>query len=297
MELSSRALAWRERGRSMKALGMNVFVATANDDAPGTPLVLLHGFPTCSYDWRASMALFAKNRRVITLDFPGYGFSDKPAGFSYSLIELADVVEVVLGELEVKRAHLFAHDVGTSVTTELLARHGNRLLHFDVASVTLMNGSVHIAMSQLTAAQKLLRRPRIGPLFARLARFATFRFQMQRVFGRPDAVADEELEDLFALMRRDDGHLRLPKMLGYVDERRRFGRRWIGALETLDCPCLILWGVRDPVAIMAIAEKLARETPTARLVRMEDLGHYPQLEDPVRVVREVEAFLADVERV
>jgi len=275
---------------------MNVFVATANEGAPGTPLVLLHGFPTSSYDWRACMERFAQNRPVITLDFPGYGFSDKPAGFSYSLIELADVVEIVLGELEIKRAHLFAHDVGTSVTTELLARHGNRLLHFDVASVTLMNGSVHIAMSQLTPSQKLLRRPRLGPLFARLASFTTFRYQMRRVFGKPDAVPDEELAELFALMKRDDGHLRLPKMIGYVDERRRFGRRWIGALETLDCPCLILWGVRDPVAVIGIAEKLARETPTARFVRMEELGHYPQLEDPARVVREVESFLGDVER-
>ncbi len=294
MQLSAPVEAWRSRGRSVRALGMNVFVASHNDQAPGTPLVLLHGFPTSSYDFRHVFDSFGKQRRVVTLDLPGFGFSDKPPGFSYSLFEQADVVELVLGELGVTRAHLLAHDMGTSVTTELLARRAAHLLHFEVASVTLMNGSVHIALSHLTPSQKLLRIPRLGALFARLARFSTFRLQMRRILGRKDAVSDDELRDLFALMRLDDGHLRLPRTIGYVDERRRFGRRWIGALETLDVPSLILWGCRDPVAVVAIAEKLARETPTARFVRMEELGHYPQLEDPARVVHEVEAFLGSL---
>jgi pimeloyl-ACP methyl ester carboxylesterase len=53
----------------------------------------------------------------------------------------------------------------------------------------------------------------------------------------------------------------------------------------------VLWGRRDPVAVPAIAEALAGETPGARLVWMEDLGHYPQLEDPARVVEESIRFL------
>jgi pimeloyl-ACP methyl ester carboxylesterase len=110
-------------------------------------------------------------------------------------------------------------------------------------------------------------------------------------------VPEAELDDLWALMSHDGGNLNFPRIIGYVDERKRFGRRWIGALETLDQPCLILWGARDPVAVVGIAEKLARETPTARLVRMEELGHYPQLEDPTRVVRELEVFLSSVELV
>jgi pimeloyl-ACP methyl ester carboxylesterase len=294
MALSDSVEAWKSRGKLMRALGMNVFVVTANDQAKGPPLLLLHGFPTSSYDFRHVFDALARTRRVITLDFPGFGFSDKPANFSYSLFEQADVVEIVLAQLEVGSVHVLAHDMGTSVTTELLARRAAKLLHFDVDSVVLMNGSVHIGLAHLTPSQKLLRQPRLGPLFARLARFSTFRLQMRRILGRPDSLPDGELRDLFTLMKLEDGHLRLPRIIGYVDERHRFGRRWIGALETLDCPSLILWGVRDPVAVIAIAEKLARETPTARFTRMEELGHYPQLEDPPRIVREVDGFLASL---
>lgn len=295
MQMSPRVEAWRARGRSYRALGMNVWVASSNDRSSATPLVLLHGFPTSSYDFHHVFDALALHRRVVTLDYPGFGLSDKPAGFSYSLIEQADVVEVVLKELGIERAHLFAHDMGTSVTTELLARRAAGLLAFDVSGVILMNGSVHIEMSHLTPAQKLLRRPRLGPLLARLATFATFRLQMRRILADADGLGDEELEEMWALIRRDDGHLRLPRIIGYVDERRKFGRRWIGALETLDCPCLVLWGARDPVAVIGIAEKLQRETPTAELVRMEALGHFPQLEDPGRVTEEVDTFLTRVD--
>ncbi len=294
MAFSSAVEAHRQSGRTVRALGMNVFVTEAGSANGESPIVLLHGFPTSSYDFRHVIEPLSRKRRVVAFDFPGFGLSDKPAGFSYSLIEQADVVEVVMAEIGVERAHLVAHDVGTSVTTELLARRAAGLLHFGVTSVTLMNGSVHTRMAQLTPSQKLLRRPLLGRLFAHLARAGTFKLQMRRVFGSRDTVPDEELDDLWALLRHDDGHLRLPRAICYVDERVRYGRRWIGALETLDVPSLILWGARDPVAVIGIAEKLARETPTATLVRMEELGHYPQLEDPERVVREIEVFLTAV---
>jgi pimeloyl-ACP methyl ester carboxylesterase len=290
--------AWRARGRTVRALGMNVFVVSAESPGvTGAPLVLLHGFPTSSYDFRHILDPLARRRTVVTFDFPGYGLSDKPRNFSYSLVEQADVALNVLAEVGIARAHIMAHDVGTSVATELLARRAAGLCPVEIASVTLMNGSVHVNMAQLTLSQKILRRPLLGPLFARLARPGLFKSQMRRIFGNPDAVPDAELDDLWALIAHDQGNLNFPRIIRYVEERTRFGRRWIGALETLDQPCLILWGARDPVAVVGIAEKLARETPTARLVRMEELGHYPQLEDPARVVRELEVFLSSVELV
>jgi pimeloyl-ACP methyl ester carboxylesterase len=295
MQLSPALREWRDRGRTVQALGMNVFVVQANAGAQATPVLLLHGFPTSSYDFRAVLDELARERPVVTLDFPGSGFSDKPPGYSYSLIEQADVVEVVCAGLGIQRVHVFAHDVGTSVATELLARRQAGLLGFGISSVTLMNGSVHVDMAHLTPAQKILRRPTLGPLFARLASYLTFRLQMRRIFGSPDAVDERELRDAWTLLRLDDGHLRLPRMIGYVDERARYRRRWIGALETLDVPGLILWGTQDPVAVMAIAEKLERETPGAKLVRLEGVGHYPQLEAPARVAATVASFVRDSE--
>jgi pimeloyl-ACP methyl ester carboxylesterase len=282
--------SWRARGRLVAARGMQIFAVDSGGAGGGSAVLMLHGFPTSSHDYHRCFDALAGRRRVATFDFPGFGFSDKPAAYSYSLLEQADVAELVVRSLGLDRVHLVAHDMGTSVATELLARRQAGLLHFEVDRVVLMNGSVHAEMAHLTLSQKLLRRPRLGPLFSRLANRATFRLQLRRTLARKEALSDAELDAAFAHIRRADGHLRLPAIMGYYDERRRFARRWIGALEALDRPALILWGARDPVAVMAIAEALAKETPGALLVRLDELGHYPQLEDPARVVRELEAF-------
>jgi pimeloyl-ACP methyl ester carboxylesterase len=269
--------------------GLEVFCV--DQGAGSETLLLLHGFPTSSYDWSRVWNALAAHRRVVACDLPGFGFSAKPADYSYSLLEQADVVELVLRELGVRRAHVVAHDMGTSVATELLARRAAGLLHFEIDRLVLMNGSVHAELAHLTPAQKLLRRPWLGPLFARVASATTYRLQLRRILGRKEALSDRDLDEQFALIRLDNGHLRLPAIIGYYAERTRFRRRWIGALEELDLPAMILWGRLDPVAVPAIAEALARETPGAELVWMEDLGHYPQLEDPGRVVAELERFL------
>ncbi len=290
MTLSEAAQRWRARGRIVRVRDLDVFVVSEHDAAAGTPLVLLHGFPSSSLDFHRCWDALAEGRRIVALDLPGFGFSSKPVDYGYSLFEQADVVELVLRALGVDRADLLAHDMGTSVATELLARREAGLLRFELERLVLMNGSVHVELAHLTPSQKLLRLPGVGPLVARLSSGVTFRAQLRRILARPVAPAD--LDDMYELLRLGDGRLRLPAIIRYLEERVRFARRWSGALERLDRPALILWGAKDPVAVLAIARQLARETPGATLVTMDDLGHYPQLEDPARVAAEVRRFLA-----
>jgi pimeloyl-ACP methyl ester carboxylesterase len=82
----------------------------------------------------------------------------------------------------------------------------------------------------------------------------------------------------------------LPAISSYLDERTRFRERWIGALRKLDLPAHVLWGRRDPVAIPAIAEALAETIPGARLTWLDELGHYPMLENPTRWAENVLSF-------
>lgn len=254
----------------------------------GPPLLAIHGFPTSSYDFHQVWPALTARRRVVALDLPGFGFSAKPADYSYSLLEQAEVVEVVARQLGLERVLLWGHDMGTSVVTELLARREAGLLHFAVERVVLMNGSVHAEMTRLTPSQKLLLRPWLGPFFARIASRATYRWQLKRILSRE--VASDELDDQYTFLRRDDGYLRLPRIILYYHERIRFKRRWVGALERLDVPTLVLWGEDDPVAVLAIAEQLASEIPGARLVRLARVGHFPQLEAPAEVLTELERF-------
>ena len=271
-----------------------MFVRTEGDLTSETPVLLLHGFPTSSHDFVKVWPRLAKKHPLITLDFVGFGLSDKPASFGYGLFEQADVVLEVLKKLDVKRAHVVGHDMGTSVSTELCARRERGLLPFEMASLTLTNGSVFIEMAHLQPAQKMLRTPGLGELFARLASYPIFRRSMRKLFAEPDSVDESELREMWALMSRANGAQRMAKIIDYVAQRHQYERRWIGALERLDLPTLILWGAHDPVAVLPIGEKLAKTVPGARLRVLHDLGHYPQVEGPDAFARELESFLSDL---
>src|SRR6185369_5619776 len=107
-----------------------------------------------------------------------------PEDAGYSLFEQAEVAIAVARKAKLSKAHIWAHDMGTSVATELLARRERGLLPFDVASITLMNGSVHVEMASLTIGQRILRSP-AGNVFARAAGRPVFAAQMRRIFARP----------------------------------------------------------------------------------------------------------------
>lgn len=279
--------AWRARGETVRVPEGEVFVVTLPGPPDPLPVMVLHGFPTSSYDFEEAASRVAAHHRVVLFDFPGFGFSAKPPRHAYSLFEQADVACVVAKAHGLSRVILWAHDMGTSVAAELLARRERGLLPFEVGGLVLMNGSVHMEMASPTLGQRLLASP-LGDAFARVSRRSVFEAQMRRVFAK--TPAPETLAAMWTLVARDDGTRRLPTIIRYMAERRRFTSRWIGALERLDLPALIAWGEKDPVAVLAIAERLAREIPHAKLVTWPDLGHYPQVEDPERVARTVLDF-------
>lgn len=285
--------AWHGAGARVKCRDGAVFVRTEGDLRSAPPLLLLHGFPTSSHDFSKIWTRLNPRRPLVTLDFLGFGVSDKPEDHGYSLFEQADLVIEVCKHLGLSSVHVLAHDMGTSVATELCARRERGLLPIEMRSLTLSNGSVLVEMAHLTAAQQILRRPLVGDLFARLSSYVVFRRTMRKIFASPDVIDESELELMWSLLTRDEGKLRMPQLIAYIEERYRFERRWVGALSRLDIPTLILWGARDPVAVLAIGERLAKIVPGARLRIMPHLGHYPQLEDPGAFASEVNQFLAD----
>jgi pimeloyl-ACP methyl ester carboxylesterase len=289
--MTSSPEAWRARGREIATPDGRIFMVEVGA-GPATPVLVLHGFPTSSWDFAECAERVGRGRRVVLFDFLGFGLSDKPHDAGYSLFEQADVAVAVARAAGLRRAHVWAHDLGTSVATELLARRERSLLSLELASVVLMNGSVHQEMASLTVGQRILKSP-AGQAFARASRRAVFVAQMRRILAKPPP--EGALEQMWDLLARADGVLRLPSLIRYTDERVRFKRRWIGALERVDLPVLVAWGAKDPVALMAIGERLARETPGSDMVSWDDLGHYPQIEDPARVAEAVLAFFARVD--
>lgn len=272
--------AWRSRGELRRIDGRSVFVIDTGGDKE--TLVVLHGYPTSSHDFHRVLPALAARFRVVVHDHLGFGFSDKPRDYSYSLLEQTDVAERLWRSLGIERAHCVAHDYGTSVATELVARAGEGRGRVDLASVTLSNGSVHIEMARLRPIQKLLRNTIVGPVVARLSTRRVFRRNMKALWADPSTLSDEALDTMWALLTRDGGKKVLSPITGYLRDRVTYWERWVGALRQTGIPLAFLWGREDPIAGPALAETHHAESPGSRLVLLDGVGHYPMLEAPER---------------
>jgi pimeloyl-ACP methyl ester carboxylesterase len=276
--LTSRTQAWLDSGR-LEAIGERQ-IYVWEQDGSGPPLLLLHGYPSSSYDWRA-MLEHLPGRRIVAFDFLGFGLSDKPRDHRYSLMPAADLVETIAARFGGTPVVLVAHDMGTSVATELLARGVAGSLSFPLARVLLFNGSMVIERATLTVSQKLLR-SRFGSVAARLSNEPAFRAQLSRIFSPAHPLTGDEAADQWSLLSYNSGHRIIDKLTLYLRERVQYADRWHGALREWDGELELAWALRDPVCTKAVLDAIVELRPHVPVTLMEELGHYPQIEDPAR---------------
>ncbi len=270
---------WESHGTYVTVGEHRVFVVdTGSRDR--TPLVILHGYPTSSHDFHRVLPALAEHHRVIVHDHLGFGLSDKPRQYSYGLFEQTDVALMLWRQLKLESVHVLAHDYGTSVATELLARWVRGFRPTELASLTLCNGSIHIEKARLRVVQKLLLHPRLGPLTARLTNRTVFDVNMRRLWHDPSTVSPDDLETMWQLLEHNDGRKVMPQITQYLRDRRIYWHRWVGALKSTPLPTSFVWGSEDPVVGGDVATLHHEETPGSQLRLLEGVGHYPMLEAP-----------------
>jgi len=160
---SSRAEAWRAKGDLFtwapaggEAAPVEVFhVELGDSDAPVVALV--HGFPTCSIDWFEVAERLSERYRVCALDFPGYGFSDKPRGWGYSLQRDAELLDHYLDEVvDAGSVVMVAHDRGDSVALIHAANVAEGRARTALEHLVLSNANIFLPLSNLTDGQRLM---------------------------------------------------------------------------------------------------------------------------------------------
>jgi pimeloyl-ACP methyl ester carboxylesterase len=275
--LSERVREWKARGESDQFRGYEIH--TFRQQGPGPLLLLLHGFPSSSYDWRLLLREEAE-RSVLAFDFLGFGLSDKPPHHDYSLFWQADLTE------ELVRRHgggrpvfVLAHDMGTSVANELMARDLEGKLEMELAGILLFNGSMVLERASPTPAQRALR-SRVGPLVARLSSERVFRHQLGSVFSDAHPLTDREGIDQWSLVRYKGGRVLGHRLVSYMDQREEHAGRWHGAIRDWPGELSLAWGLQDPVATTDVLAALRELRPWVPVTELPELAHYPQLEDP-----------------
>ena len=272
---------WQRGGTSFLFRDFEIFF---RDSGTGPTLLLLHGFPTASWDWHRLWPDLTARFRVVAADFLGFGFSAKPHPHAYSLFEQTDLVEALLAHLEIEHVAVLAHDYGDTVAQELLARHREQAAYpLDLRAVCLLNGGLFPEAIRPRPIQKLLEGP-LGGLVAKLLTEARFRKSFRAVFGPETQPSEAELADFWRLITHNDGVRVAPSLSRYQGERRRHRARWTDGLRHTSVPLRLIDGTRDPVSGATIAERFRAVVPDADVVPLRDVGHYPQIEAPDRVL-------------
>ena len=278
---------WRGAGTLWQHDAGPVFTMSGgNHDA--RVLLLIHGFPTASWDWAKIWPALSGEFHCLTLDMLGFGFTAKPRKFPYSIRVQADLFEAFLSAKGVREYAILAHDYGDTVAQELLARHNEGTARQKLTRVALLNGGLFPETHQPVLLQKLLASP-IGPLIARLTSYRKFAANMRRICALP--LSDEELQGMWQLMNLNEGMQVMPSLISYMVERREHRERWVGAIQQSKVPLRLINGLQDPISGAHMVERYRDLIAAPDVVELADAGHYPQVEAPGRVAAAVLEFL------
>ena len=269
---------WKKKGKFYDLEGKSIFVI--DEGASKDVLVILHGYPTSSFDYHKVLPELVKKYRVIIHDHLGFGFSDKPLNYSYSLIEQADLAIQLWEKLNLKTVTLLAHDYGTSVATEILARLNVNLISLKIKELIICNGSIHIEYSKLRVIQKLLKNKFTGKLVAKLSTYRIFKENIKKTYFDKNKVTEKELMQMWFQIENNNGRKVIHKLTNYINERYYFWYRWVGALERTTIPTKIIWAKNDPIAVPKIGELIHKEVQNSNIFWLENCGHFLMLEKP-----------------
>lgn len=279
--------AWEAAGEQVVLGDRRLFTRSAGS---GPVLVLLHGFPTASYDWHALWPDLSREFRLVTLDLLGFGFSDKPYPHRYRIAEQADLVEALLERQGISDYSLVSHDLGDTVAQELLARQIDGTARQRLHAVCLLNGGLFPETHRPLRTQRLLAGP-LGPLLARLIRRERFFASLQAICCHQLPEAD--LAAFWVLINRTSGRRVMPAILAYMAERRDQRARWVGALSRSPLPVAVICGLQDPISGAHMLARFRELVPAGLAVGLDGLGHYPHVEAPARVLAAMLPFLRE----
>jgi pimeloyl-ACP methyl ester carboxylesterase len=277
----------RVEHRFLDVDGVRVFYrASGPVDAP--TMLLLHGFPSASHQFRRLMDALGNDYRLIAPDYPGFGHTEPPDGFAYSFEALTDVVEGFVRLLELRRFVLYAFDFGGPVGFRLATRHPDW-----IAGLVIQNANAYEEGLSPTARGLLAARPGVEGAEDRAREILTLpvtRSQYEHGTGEPTLIAPDgwTLDQHFLdLPGRKDAQVDL--LLDYHSNVALYPT-WQRYLRDHQPPSLIVWGRNDAFFTEAGASAYLRDLPGAESYHF-DTGHFALEEKLPEIAPLIAGFL------
>jgi pimeloyl-ACP methyl ester carboxylesterase len=288
------AQAYPPAGRFVEVGGARLHVVDIDertqpsDDDP--PVVLLHGASGNLEDMRLALADRLKQRhRIILLDRPGHGWSEREADDASPARQAAMIAEA-LERLDVGRAVVVAHSFAGSVATALALEDPGRVAGLVLVAPVLYPWSTGIAWYYSLAST-----PIVGPLFAHTFAVPVGSLLMRpvaaAVFAPQEAPADYVERTGIALVLRPENFLANARDVAGL---HAFVTRQAPRYATIKAPTVIITGDRDTVVSPDIhARALAAKLPRSKLIVLEGVGHMPHHVAPDQIVSAIDEIASD----
>lgn len=279
------AKEWYKSGEFTKVNELNIFNKRAGK---GKNIICIHGFPSSSWDFEKIWPTLITKFDVITFDLIGLGKSSKPDKV-ISISLQADMIESLLIQKNISKAHILAHDLGDTIAQELLARQekNNCTIHWQ--SCIFLNGGLFPETHKALFIQKLLISP-LGSFVAKFMSKKSFINSMNGIFSKANPPTSEFLDETWNLIVLNNGISMIPKLIRYMKERKLHRDRWLTPLMKNIVPLLLINGIEDPISGKHMAHRYATLIPNANITLLENSGHYPHIETPNEVLKAILKF-------
>ena len=269
----SRELVYHvEHSRFADVDGLRVHYQEAGDSAAPV-IMLIHGFLSSTFVWsKVFLEIAAAGYRVIAPDLLGYGYSDKPRDFDYTIESQSRMIARLLKRLEIERAILIGSSFGGAIAATVALNQPERVEKLALVGAVSNNDPTRYPI------MRLVRSPLIGdvvsPLLASSRRL--LRSRMKRVYDRHKLKLDEfRIDARFIPLRAAATHRAIIRTVRNWD-----AERVQRDAHLITQPTLLLWGDNDPDVPLRYGEELLQRIPHSRLIVFRECGHHPQEEYP-----------------
>jgi len=290
---SGRYFSWRSSLPENQGKEVQIFYTCLGDQAKPA-MLLLHGFPTSSFDYRLLAQELQGDFRLCMLDFPGYGFSDKPlSGYRYSLKEDAELAwHFVTKIVPLQQFALLSHDRGDSVALALLELYQAAANPpFQITHQYILNGNVYLPLANLTPFQTRMLDPAQSAALVKNINPAMFAAGLGSSTYTPALKPDDPtVRALGAIFAYQSGTDVLPSTIQYLNERKKMETTYLQVLARSVIPATLIWGVHDMIAPVRVADYVwntalrARKAPGAFWI-VPCGNHYVQHDQPQAIAR------------
>ena len=245
-------------------------------------VVFLHGLLASSATWKEVLTRAAAGRPAVAVDFPGFGNSDRPWPFDYSVAGEAAALRRFLDARGIGRVVLVGNSLGGSTAMLIAAESPDR-----VAALVLIAPATPSA--KIPWPVRALRARAVGEAALALSTRRSVAFGLRhRLYSRASRVTEEAIDDAWL-------PLTIPgTRRAALAAIRSDPKRYAGLSARVHVPTLIVWGREDRLLPAREGERVASRIAGSRLVILPDAGHLPQREVPSAFSDAVAGFLGRV---